>query len=122
MPIAVVRIDPCISAELDLTKDTCRDKLFDVSSAGRVAGAICSPPCSTWSRARRQPLTDGVGPRPPTEERIANGGKRIAQASKGEQRRAKEWKGEQRRAQVSKGEHKRAKQSEGQERRAKDSK
>ena len=37
---------------------------MSVIRAGRCAGGLGSPPCSTWSRARHRPLPGGGGPRP----------------------------------------------------------
>lgn len=62
--VCVIRIDPVIHRELDLTDGTLVARIRDLCISNRVAAMLCSPPCSTWSRARHVPLKNGYGPRP----------------------------------------------------------
>lgn len=58
-----IRIDPLIDPSLDLLDGTVVTMLRALILEGRVRAIMCSPPCSTWSRARHQWLGKN-GPRP----------------------------------------------------------
>ena len=60
----VLRIDPILDPCLDLTNGLLVKQLRELCIQGRIRAMLCSPPCSTWSRARHVPLAKGRGPRP----------------------------------------------------------
>ena len=63
-----LRIDPLIDPHLDLLNGEVVVLLKQLILEGRVRSLLCSPPCSTWSRARHQWL----GPRGPRPLRARN--------------------------------------------------
>ena len=64
--VVAVRLDPIIDPTLDLTDGKVVSFIRDLITLDRVYGMLCSPPCSTWSRARHVPLQKcgQQGPRP----------------------------------------------------------
>ena len=62
-PCIGLRIDPLLHKSLDIMDGEIVTMLHELLQQGRVASLLCSPPCSTWSRARHVPLGKS-GPRP----------------------------------------------------------
>lgn len=62
-PCVGLRIDPLLHKSLDIMDGAIITMLHDLMQQGRVVSVLCSPPCSTWSRARHVRLGKN-GPRP----------------------------------------------------------
>ena len=62
-PCIGLRIDPLLHKSLDIMDGAIITMLHDLMQQGRVVSVLCSPPCSTWSRARHVRLGKN-GPRP----------------------------------------------------------
>ena len=61
--VMALAVDPLIDKRFDILSEPFFRWLMSPIAAGRVIGALGSPPCSTWSRARHVPLPGGGGPR-----------------------------------------------------------
>ena len=62
--LKALHFDPVVSEDRDLLNAQAVQQLCVAAEEGHIVGALSSPPCSPFSRARRRALPGGGGPRP----------------------------------------------------------